>query len=374
MAWPLPDIPDRQPLPRPKFWLWIVVLIFMLTTGICSSLWIWKATEYFDVLLYGLLPAFLLWLCLFGTVINRYEQSAAASLSWDDEKERTKAEWQRWSRRQLAVVGNVLFSPEEKGMEALLGEFNNVPAYPVKARPLFGYRYDYSTLMSDADLKLEQQHPHYRYSLHSIYVFQSAGKFDKKSNEAIFQQWDLVPVIFNSIEPVQSLFDSNTTDGLILLICLQDWPVAAQGEASEFVSAQLIASPAFALQQAMPVMAGLTRMMPLEPGKLTSDLDMFFTYQLHDKRKPEYIWLSGNSEETAAEIVKYAADNQWVLPEGRPLHSVDFSFGPPGEMALPLSLVMMVAAAKKTGRDQLLICQTPQKTGALCLITRELYA
>lgn len=373
MAWPIPDVPEKQSLPRPKIWLWIVILIFMSTASVLFSLWGWKVTDYINLLLYGFLPAFLLWLCLFGVVFNRYEQSAAASVSWNDEKERTKAEWHHWSRRQLAVVGNVLFSPEEKGMDALLGEFKDVPAYPKKPRPLFSSLHDYSSLMNEIDQKLERQYPHYRYLLHSIYVLQVSGRSTRKSNEAIFQQWDLVPVTTHSIEPVQSLFESKESDGLILVICLQDWSVMAQAQASEFISAQLIASPAFALRQAIPVISGLTRMMPLEPGKLTHDLNIFFEYIRPDKQNLEYTWLSGNTEKTAEEVMQYATENQWLLSESRPLHFIDFSFGPPGEMALPLSLAMMVEAANATDRDQLLIYQTPQQTGTLCLVTRELY-
>jgi len=373
MAWPIPDIPEKQSLPRLKLWLWMVVLLFMLSAGVLSSLWMLKATDYINVLLYGVLPAFLIWLCVFGTVFNRYEQSTAAKLSWDAEKEQTKTEWQHWSRRQLAVVGNVLFSPEEKGMEALLGDFKDVPAYPKKARSLFDSLHNYSSLMSKIDLQLEQQYPHYRYLLNSIYVLQASGRFDKKSNEAIFQQWDLVPETFNSIEPLQSLYDSNDKYGLILIICLQDWSLFSPKQASEIISAQLIVSPDYAHQQAMPVIAGLNRIMPLEPGGFTSDLNMFFEYSGADKDSLEYIWISGNTEKTTTDIMQYANGNQWSLPENRFLHSIDFSFGPPGEMALPLSLAMMVEAANKTDRDQLLIYQTPQQTGALCLITWELY-
>lgn len=373
MAWPIPDIPEKQALSRPKLRLWVLALIIMLAAGFLFSIWILKTTDYINAVLYGILPAFLLWLCMFGVVFNRYEQSVAASLSWNVEKERTKDEWRNWSRRQLAVVGNVLFSPEEKGMKALLADFKDVPAYPQRARPLFDPLYDYPSLMKKLDLQLEQQCPHYRYLLHSIYVMQDAGKFVKKSKEAIFKQWDLVSEITDCIAPIHSFYDSNETDGFILMLCLQDWPALAPGQASEFISAQLIASPDFARQQAFPVIAALNRIMPLEPGGFTGDLNMFFEYSGADKQSLEYIWLSGNPVKTTADIMQYATDNHWSLPEDRPLHSIDFSFGPPGEMAIPLFLAMMVVAANETDKDQLLIYQTPQQTGALCLITRELY-
>lgn len=374
MAWPIPDIPEKIPLPAPKYWFWIIILILMLIAGAISSLWIWNMATYADVFFYGTLPALSLWLCLYGVMLNRYEQSIVASRAWDFETERTKAEWRSWSRQQLAVVGNVLFSPEEKGMEALLGELEKVPAFPKKARPLFNSPHSFPTLMKEIDRKLEQQYPGYRHLLYSIYVYHLADKVDKERDELIFQQWDLMPNSIHSMKVVDSFYDVKISDGLILILCLQDWPTRSVGSSSEFISAQLIASSDFVRQHSLPVIAGINRMMPLEAGELINELDMLFEYIQPDKENLEYVWLLGAAEKTASEIMQYATRHQWPLPEKRPLHSIDLSFGPPGEMALPLSLAMMAEAANRTAKDQLLVNQTPQQTGTLCLITRELYA
>lgn len=373
MAWPIPDIPEKKSLPAPKYWLWIMLLLLMLITGAIFSLEIWNVSTYDKVFFYGILPALLVWLCFFGVMLNRYEQSVVASRAWNLETEQTKAEWRSWSQRQLAVIGNVLFCPEEKGMEALLGELDNVPAYPKKARPLFNSPHSFSTLMRETDQRLELQCPGYRHFLHSIYVFQSPGRFDEYHNESIYQQWDLIPASANSTELLESFYDAKISDGLILILCLQDWRAGVIGQSSEFISAQLIASPTFARHHSLPIIAGITRMMPLEVGQLINELDMLFEFIRPDRESLEYVWLSGAAEKTAAEIMQYATWHQWQLPEKRPLHSIDLSFGPPGEMALPLSLAMLAEAANKTGKDQLLVNQTPQQTGTLCLITRELY-
>jgi len=374
MAWPIPDIPEKKPISAPKHWLWVIVLILMLIAGAISSLWIWNMTNYADVFFYGTLPALSLWLCLYGVMLNRYEQSIVASRAWDFETEQTRSEWRSWSRQQLAVIGNVLFSPEEKGMEALLGELEKVPAFPKKARPLFNSPHSFPTLMKEIDRKLEQQCPGYRHLLYSIYVYQPADRFDKERDELIFQQWDLIPNSIHSMKIVDSFYDVKISDGLILILCLQDWPARSVGSSSEFISAQLIASPDFVLQHSLPVIAGITRMMPLEAGELINELDMLFKYIQPDKENLEYVWLLGAAEKTASEIMQYATRRQWLLPEKRPLHSIDLSFGPPGEMALPLSLAMMAEAANITAKDQLLVNQMPLQTGILCLITRELYA
>lgn len=374
MAWPIPDIPEQKTLSAPKYWFWIILLLLMLILGAIFSLEIWNVSTYAKVFFYGILPALLVWLCFFGIMLNRYEQSVVATRAWNFETERTKAEWCSWSRRQIAVVGNVLFSPEEKGMEALLGALETVPAYPKKARALFNSRHSFPTLMKEIERKLELQCPGYRLFLHSIYVFQSPDRFDKYRNESIFQQWDLMPTTAYSKGTLESFYDAKISEGLILILCLQDWRAGTIGQASEFITAQLIASPTFARQHSLPVIAGITRMMPLEAGQLINELDMLFEYIRPDKERLEYVWLSGAAEKTAAEIMQYATRNQWPLPEKRPLHYIDLSFGPPGEMALPLSLAMLAEAANKTGKDQLLVNQTPQQTGTLCLITRELYA
>lgn len=374
MAWPVPDIPEKKPLPGLKYGFWIILLILMLIIFSAFNVWVLEVKSYTSIFLYGIIPAFFVWLCLFGIMLNRYEQSLVASQAWNLETERTKDEWRRWSRRQHAVVGNILFSPEENGMEALLGELDKVPAYPKKARPLFDSPCSFPDLMREIDRKLEQQCPGYRHYLHSVYVFQTPDRFDDFRHNSVYQQWDLAPTSVYSTESISSFYDEENADGLILILCLQDWPTRSVGPSSEFVSAQLITSPTFARQHSLPVIAGITRVMPLEAGNLINELEMLFEYIQPDKQSLEYVWLWGTAEKTPATIMQYATQHQWRLPEKRPLHSIDLSFGPPGEMALPLSLVMLVEAANKTGKDQLLVNQTSQQTGTLCLIARELYA
>lgn len=258
-------------------------------------------------------------------------------------------------------------------MAALLGALDNVPAYPEKARPLFNSPHSFQALIQEIDRCLEHQLPGYRHFLHSVYVLESPGRVDKLRSQVIYQQWDLMPTTRCSSESIASFFDTDFSDGLIVVLCLQDWPAQSTGQSSEFVSAQLIAAPAFTRQHSLPVTAGITRMMPLEPGELMNELTMLFDYVQPDKQCLKYVWLLEEAENTAAVIMQYATRHQWLLPEKRPLYSIDFSFGPPGEMALPLSLAMLAEAANKTGEDQLLVHHTPQQTGTLCLITRELY-
>lgn len=374
MGWPIPDIPSHYVVAKPLFWFWFMVLLLMLVVGTLFSLLIFNVTTYVQALLYGALPALLLWFCLFGIVLNRYEQSVAGSVSWDAETKQTKKHWQHWSRRQLAIVGNVLLSPEEHGMDDLLGDIADIPAYPEKARPLFGSPQTLSTLLNNIDQQLEQQHPHYRQFLQTIYVLAANNATGISIEKSVFEQWDLVSDSIDSIEDIQSLYDAENNNGLFLMLCFQHWSGGESRQYSELISAQLMASTVFARQHAMPVIAGLGRIMPLEAKKLGHDLEMLFEYNQLNKQKLQYVWLSGAVEKTPVEIMQYAEQHQWPLPVKKPLYSIDYSFGPAGGLIFPLSLAMLSEAARKTGKDQLIIYQTPQQTGTLCLISQELYS
>lgn len=117
-------------LPEPVYRRWMTLLISMLTAGILFILSVWHSATYWDIFIYGALPMLFLWLCLFGIALNKYEQSVAACISWESEKQQIKQLWQHWSQKQLAIVGNVLFTPEEKGMSVLLGPQEEIPTYP----------------------------------------------------------------------------------------------------------------------------------------------------------------------------------------------------------------------------------------------------
>ena len=182
--------------------------------------------------------------------------------------------------------------------------------------------------MKETDRKLERQYPGYRHFLHSVYVYQSPDWVDEKRIELISQQWDLIPNLIYSMKTIDSFYNEKNVDGLILMLCLQDWPHRRTGQSSEFISAQLITSSDYARQHSLSVIAGITRTMPLEAGKLNNELDMLFEYVQPDKQSLEYVWLLGATEKTATEIMQYATLHHWPLPEKRPLHSIDLSFGP----------------------------------------------
>ncbi|KFK91888.1 MULTISPECIES: hypothetical protein [unclassified Serratia (in: enterobacteria)] len=374
MAWPIPAIPEQPVLSPPRYGIWFAVLIVILTIGTLSALFIGNITAYGQLLLYGTLPGLLFWMCLFGVVLNRYEQSSASARAWYEETEQTKAQWQQWSRAQLAVVGNVLLTPEAEGMGTLLGELKDIPLYPQKARPLSGAPRSLSAHLHEIDSKLERQCPGYRHHVQTVYMLHAPTLHRESMISAVFSQWDLVPDTVEAIEHVPALQQASECSGVILLLCLQHWPDRLPQPSSELISAQLITSPAFARAQALPVMAGLGRLMPLLPEKLSDDLDMLFDYTRLEKKQIQHVWLSGYAETTPAEIALYADTRQWMLPQKQPVHLLDLSFGPPGALSFGVSLAMMVDAVGKTAQNQLIISQTPQSSGWLCLVTSELFS
>lgn len=139
------------------------------------------------------------------------------------------------------------------------------------------------------------------------------------------------------------------------------------------VSAQLISSSIFSSRHALPVLAGLGRVMPVENENIEKDLEMLFEYNRIDKSDLCHVWLSGIPAEVTSKIIQYADRCQWKLPAKHPFYLIDFSFGPPGEMVFPVSLALLVDAAQKTEANQLLIVQASPQSRLLCLITRELY-
>ncbi|MFH2242978.1 hypothetical protein ABK706_00965 [Enterobacter sichuanensis] len=373
IMWPIPKVPEKSTIASLSYKRWGIVLISILMVCSVFGFSLWGTEAYTKIVFFLLLPAFFIWLCIFGAALNRYEQSRSALSAWKEETDRTKALWQHWSRQQLSVVGNVILTPEEKGVASLLGPLSDIPAYPDKIRPL-SHSWDSLRVLSDMiDKQLEQQYPGYRKYLHTIYVLQPSRCDKKNVSQIILSQWDLLPEVNCSVECIRKFHDNVNFDGLILVLSFQCWLPGIPKQSSEMVSAQLISSSIFSSRHAIPVLAGLGRIMPVENDNPEKDLEMLFEYNRIDKRDLRHVWLSGLPAEITSKLMQYADRYQWILPTKRPFHLIDFSFGPPGEMALPVSLALLVDAAKKTEANQLLIIQASPQSRLLCLITRKLY-
>jgi len=371
--WPIPKVPEKSTIASLSYKKWAVALASILIVCAVLGFSFLGAEAYREVVFRLLLPAFLIWLCLFGAALNRYEQSSIARSAWKEETDRTEALWQHWSRQQLSVVGNVIITPEEKGAESLLGPLSDIPAYPDKIRSL-SLSWDSLHVLSDRiDKQLEQQYPGYRKYLHTVYVLQPSGWDKNHVSQTILSQWDLLPEVNYSVDCIERFHENVDFDGLILVLSFQCWLTGIPKQSSEMVSAQLISSSIFARRHVIPVLAGLGRVMPVDNENLEKDLDMLFEYNRIDKRDLRHVWLSGIPADITSKLMQYADRHHWQLPAKHPFYLIDFSFGPPGEMAFPVSLALLVDAAQKTEANQLLIIQASPQSTLLCLITRKLY-
>ncbi|ENY9446261.1 MULTISPECIES: hypothetical protein [Enterobacter] len=373
IMWPIPKVPEKSTIASLSYKRWGIVLISILMVCSVFGFSLWGTEAYTKIVFFLLLPAFFIWLCIFGAALNRYEQSRSALSAWKEETDRTKALWQHWSRQQLSVVGNVILTPEVNGAASFLGPLSDIPAYPDKVRPL-SHSWGSLRVLSDMiDKQLEQQYPGYRKFLHTIYVLQPSDWDKKNVCQTILSQWDLLPEVNCSVECIGKFHDNINFDGLILVLSFQCWLAGVSKQSSEMVSAQLLSSSTFSRQHAVPVLAGLGRVMPVDNENIEKDLDMLFEYNRIDKRDLRHVWLSGIPADINSKLIQYADRCEWKLPEKHPFNFIDFSFGPPGEMVFPVSLALLVDAAQKTEANQLLIIQASPQSRLLCLITRKLY-
>lgn len=368
MQWPVPDIPEKQPYPRPKYRRWGVILFLMLVAGGLLALFFSRVTSYGQMILYGVLPAFFVWLCFFGVIWHRYEKSVNDTLLWNKESERTKLIWQRWCMWQWVIVGNVALTPEKDGIISLLGDYANIPAYPCRARPLHTVLVGLGNRLEYIDSRMEIQCPGYRHFLYSVKVLIPDSSQWASIEQAVYKQWDLYPEYINSVDDIQS---DPEQDRLTLLLCIQDWFTDNGKKYSEFITGQIITSVSFASKHALPVMAGLGRF--LSSDSLTCALDILNEYNRLNNAGLHHIWLTGTDNDDRMSIIQYAGEQQWQLPAKLPCYLLDHSFGPYGPLSFPVSVALIADAAVHTGEIQLLISRQKENAYSLCLITRELF-
>ena len=376
MGWNIPEVPQKKPLTKLNYTAWLMFLMLILTANVVFILLFRQSVNYLSVLLYGMLPSFLGWLCFFGVRLNRYEQSVADCLSWNEEKLKTEFNWQQWSRKQLVVVANSVYTPDENGVDALLGSVENIPAYPKKPRRLFSARRSsFSSTFNYLHDDLEGQCPGFQAQLHDVYLLCTDGFSVEDSVELLFKRWSLYPKIIKSINEIQFLFDMDF-EGLIMIACLNAFSESSTLTHSEFISAQLISSTVFAEKRSLPVIAGLGRIMPLAPEGLEDNLDVLVRYNRLDGNKLKHFWLSGADDDVTETIMRFSVARKWQLPKRQPLHLPDYSYGPPGPLSFPVYLSLLTDSAKKTEMDQLIIFYPLQKSQQpyLCLITRRLFS
>lgn len=371
MNWPIPEIPQKKSLSAPSSKFWLIALLGLIVAGAFFSIFIFHAENYIDIFINGALPCVLAWLCLLGIAWFRYEKSTNAAILWEAQTQHTKSQWQRWAMWQRPIVANIILCPEEKGSQSLIGEMKDIPAYPEKCRALHNRLSDINARLKFLDEGIERESPGYRNDLYNIAVLKT-NKHDTQSiSQAVFRQWDMIPNILSSFDDFYSGTESCTMKGMTLIIVLQDWPNAREGDYSEFITASLICNLDVIKSDSLNIRAGVGRFLHSE--SLIQSLDMLIEYNKLNGSDIKKVWLSGIEKADQIKLAQYADSNKWALPSRHPFLVINDSFGPAGPLSFPVSLSLLIDAAIKTEEMQLLISGNRDKTYSLCLITRKLF-
>lgn len=369
MGWPIPDTRQYQySLPRKRTWillyLSVAIEVILCVVDYFSKENILEVYEYISDLFFILIlfSVFLVFYCYYKVVKKSV---------WDDELKNAHIAWEQWSREQLVICGNVISSPEEHSASVMLQDTQNIPAYPHKGRPLFGKSMTLKQRLAEIDDMLERQCPGYRYFLHTIYLAGISVDAVNTDAEDVFEQWHLYPEHLSSLSELKSWYDEKAHKGIALIIGIQLWPSQPQSY-SEFISAQLITTPAFAKEKKLPVLAGLGRVMPSASDTLSQDLDMLFEYTGIDREKIKNIWLSKLDKKAMADVSIYACNKNIPLPLESPYHLIDHTFGPPGPVADFIALALLADSMPYHQDLQLLVKGSGDKEIFLCLMTRKI--
>ncbi|MGG4731617.1 hypothetical protein [Leclercia adecarboxylata] len=368
MRWPVPNIPVKHPVSRPMYKKWGGVLFLMIMAGGALLLFSGRVTRYEQVFLYGVLPAFIIWLCSFGVIWHRYEQSVNNALLWNKESERIKLYWQKWCMQQWGVVSNVVLTPEKEGVSALLGDYADIPAYPHKPRSLHILLNGLHNRLEHIDIQLEKQCLGYRHFLFSIQILLPDMQMQHSVSKAVYEQWDLYPEYINSVDDVQSEAEQK---GFILLLSIQDWFTDNNKKHSEFISAQVLTSTSFASKHKLTIIGRVGRVLSVD--SLCEGLDILCKYSRLSNIRLRHVWLTGTHSDDRVKIIQYSRNLPWELPAKLPCHLLDQTFGPSGPLSFPVSVALMVDAAIHTGEMQLLISCQKGKGYSFCLVAREFF-
>ncbi|WP_241826097.1 hypothetical protein [Photorhabdus khanii] len=68
-------------------------MLLILVAGTLVYAFLKDTTDFVHAALYSSLPSFLVWLMLFGVVLNRYERYCVAACAWEEASAETRFQW-----------------------------------------------------------------------------------------------------------------------------------------------------------------------------------------------------------------------------------------------------------------------------------------
>ncbi|WP_434524656.1 hypothetical protein [Photorhabdus asymbiotica] len=375
MSWPIPEIPKLKAVAPLRYRRWFIVLILMLAVGTLVGVFLNGTADLFHIAIYGSLPAFFVWLMLFGAALNRYERYCTAEHAWEEASAETHFQWQQWSRKQLAVVGNIILTPEQQGMAPLLGDPKDIPAFSHQGRALYLPLRDTRQLLDNIDRDFEKQCPGYRYHLHRVYLAETPAIDLFQYQKIICRKWKVELVRITNRDEIDKLYDEPAFEGIVMVIAFQCWPSESDNKVySEFVSAQLFSSTKFAIQKKLNILAGMGRALPSLPGEIIQDLHILFEYNRIDKNSMRHLWVTGITNDVLTKLAIYSNERSLNFSPENPIHLIDRTFGSPGPLSEFLVSAMITEAVGLTNSDHIIINQLPEGRTVLYLMTKELHA
>lgn len=374
MSWPIPEIPELKAVEPLRYRRWFIILLLMLAVGTLVGVFLNGTSDLFHIAIYGSLPAFFVWLMLFGAVLNRYERYCSAAYAWEEASAETHFQWQQWSRKQLAVVGNIILTPEQQGMAPLLGDPKDIPAFPHQGRALYLPLKDIRQLLDNIDRDFEKQCPGYRYHLHRVYLAETPSIDLYPYQKVVRRKWKVELVRIANRDEIDKLYNEPAFEGIVMVIAFQCWPSESDNKVySEFVSAQLFSSTKFAIQKKLNILAGMGRALPSLPGEIIQDLHILFEYNRIDKKNMWHLWVTGITDDVLTKLAIYSHEHSLNFSPENPIHLIDRTFGPPGPLSAFLVSAMLAEAISLTKSDHIIINQLPEGSAVLYLMTKELH-
>nr|WP_314265433.1 hypothetical protein [uncultured Moellerella sp.] len=363
MIWPIPKIPEKNTRSKPKYKY--LFILFTLAIAFIFSFGYKLDEERRKYLLILTIPIVtFIFFIVFIFMFIRYHSSIINYNHWEEEKEKTKELWKRWAAQKIVSLGEVNYTPDKDGVEALLKEPEFIPMYPDKIRNLHNIDIIDHVIFSKIDESLEKLHPGYRFYLSEIFL--NLQFEDKNINELIYNQWNILPTVINDNNSLFSLFD-NVSDDFHLYISIQN-----SDNHSKFISTQIFSSHKNKNINDENKVQKIPRIMTFSSKSFVDDLNTFLEYSELKQRKITSIWLSGQRQDDIDNLMIELINHKIPLSKNNPMNFLDLSYSTPSERSFLTYMSMITEFSYKTNQDQLFINFNKNQTGYICLINRDI--
>ncbi|MDI2111753.1 hypothetical protein [Commensalibacter nepenthis] len=342
----------KKELPSPpNLWFWGIFFISLQIVAIIIGIFILNYENPKQIVGLCLIPTILGWIILYVFWVLKYVGSSLLVKYWNKETDKTDSLWKKWGKNKITILGNAVLTPEENGVNELLGD--NPPVFPQKARPLHLHHLPIEELFENIHQQLEKQYPNYTSDIQEIFLLlpESSSSKETEYQSTIKQQWDNRNVhILHHIEELFPIFNNKIEiKKIILLLSLQLWD-NNQEIYSEFITAQLLSSELFEKKQDIkPIYGYISRNMLLPLYNIENDFQKFMTYGCDDSNQIKSIWTNNIEDSFLPNIVLELEKHKISALT----HNINYSFGQSSPISLMLAMTTALKAIKTQQAEQL---------------------